>query len=205
MNRTNFEYASNLTGWTSNSLKTQVCPPKPNFKKSRNSNMFRQKQAEPRPKSGKTKLQTLANPGSSTEIELRTRPNPPKILNFEPMNWVRPNANTYFESQNFTWLASHILDQTYTVRSLLVIWLSCIDNGSIKEISTPRYLYNDEEGRKCILKQLDKFNHCDKVKKLSFLMYSFYSHSRRKSDEFVLEGMYCFILWHLRSGFFFLY
>ena len=87
---------------------------------------------------------------------------------------------------------SYILDQTYTVRSLLVIWLSCIDNGSIKDISTPRYLYNDEEGRKCILKKLDQFNHCDKVKQLSFLMYSFYSHSRKKSDEFVLQGTYTF-------------
>ena len=38
----------------------------------------------------------------------------------------------------------------------------------------------------------DQFNHCIKVKQLSFLMYSFYSHSRRKSDEFVLQGTYNF-------------
>ena len=48
----------------------------------------------PRPKSGKTELWTLPNPGSSTQIELQTHPNPPKIPNFEPTNWVRPNTNS---------------------------------------------------------------------------------------------------------------
>ena len=92
------------------------------------------------------------------------------------------------------------LDQTYTVRSLVVIWLSCVDNGTIKEISTPRYLYNDEEGRKRIINKLDNCHHCEKVRQISFLMYSFYSHLRsnvwkNKNDaEFILQGNFSFCL-----------
>ena len=44
-------------------------------------------------------------------------------------------------------------------------------------------MYNDEEGRKWILKKLGQFNSTAKVKKLSFFMYSFYSHLSTKSQE----------------------
>ena len=92
------------------------------------------------------------------------------------------------------------LDQTYTVRSLVVIWLSCVDNGTNKEISTPRYLYNDEEGRKRILNKLENCHHGEKIRQISFLMYSFYSHLRsnvwkNKNDaEFVLQGKYGYLV-----------
>ena len=109
------------------------------------------------------------------------------VLQFQPYLSELPK-----EIQNLMFkMAEKHLDQTYTVRSLVIIWLSCIDNGTIKEISTPRYLYNDEEGRKCILNKLSQCENCDKVKQLSFLMYSFYSHSknwRKKCDEFVMQG-----------------
>ena len=88
--------------------------------------------------------------------------------------------------------AERQLDQLYTIRTLLTIWWSCIDNGDAKEVSTPRYLYNDEEGRKWILKKLGTLNNNEKVTKLSFLMYSFYSHLSvkigHKQAEFLLEG-----------------
>ena len=35
-------------------------------------------------------------------------------------------------------MAEKNLDHSYTVRTLLMIWWSCIDNGNIKDISTPR-------------------------------------------------------------------
>jgi hypothetical protein len=67
----------------------------------------------------------------------------------------------------------------FKVQTLLAIWLSCLDQQSdISEISTPRYLYNDEEGRKCILRKLtglSKNNKTVKVKQLTFYMYSFYN------------------------------
>ena len=40
-------------------------------------------------------LRTLSNPGSPTKTELRTHPNPPKMPNSEPTNWVRPNTNQF--------------------------------------------------------------------------------------------------------------
>ena len=41
-------------------------------------------------------LRTLSNPGLPTKTELRTHPNPPKILNSEPTNWVRPNTKLHW-------------------------------------------------------------------------------------------------------------
>ena len=35
-------------------------------------------------------------------------------------------------------MAEKNLDHSYTVRTLLMIWWSCIDNGNIKDVSTPR-------------------------------------------------------------------
>ena len=35
-------------------------------------------------------------------------------------------------------MAEKSLDHSYTVRTLLMIWWSCIDNGNIKDISTAR-------------------------------------------------------------------
>ena len=98
--------------WTSNCFKldcsnfelfqTQVRLPKPNLEpfqtppKSPNIKPVQPEMVEPRSKSGKTKLRTLPNPGSSTKIELWTHLNSPKIPNFELMNWVwvRPKTTT---------------------------------------------------------------------------------------------------------------
>ena len=51
-------------------------------------------------------------------------------------------------------------------------------------------MYNDEEGRKWILKKLGNFKNTEKVKKLSFFMYSFYSHlsSKLNGPEFSFVG-----------------
>lgn len=88
--------------------------------------------------------------------------------------------------------AEKSLDQVYTVRTLLLIWMACVENGNIKEILTPRYLYNDEDGRKFILSKLGQFGQLstDKVDKLSFFMYSFYNHGKAgsKGFEFTLKG-----------------
>ena len=35
-------------------------------------------------------------------------------------------------------MAEKNLDHSYTVRTLLMIWWSCIDNGNMKDVSTPR-------------------------------------------------------------------
>ncbi len=93
-------------------------------------------------------------------------------------------------------MAEQNLDHTYSVRTLLSIWYLCVDSGDVNEICTPRYLYNDEEGRKLILKKMETMKHADKVSKLSFFMYSFYSHlsGRSKTSDcsagFLLEGWY---------------
>ena len=42
-------------------------------------------------------LRTLSNPGLPTKTELQTHPNPPKIPNSEPTNWVRPNTKMYLK------------------------------------------------------------------------------------------------------------
>ena len=58
-------------------------------------------------------------------------------------------------------------------------------------------MYNDEEGRKWILKKLGQFNSTAKVKKLSFFMYSFYSHLSTKSQEspeFSFVGKYQYVI-----------
>ena len=70
--------ASNLTGWTSNSLKPRfihlnwtlnpIKPPQKDWRL----NLFGQKQDEPRPKSGKTELRTILNPGVSIKTKLWT-------------------------------------------------------------------------------------------------------------------------------------
>lgn len=73
-------------------------------------------------------------------------------------------------------LAEKNLDHTYTIRTLLTIWCACIENAHHKEITTPRYLYNDEEGRKCILRKLGTLAQPEKINKVSLFMYSFYSH-----------------------------
>ena len=49
--------------------------------------------AEPRPKSGQTKLWTLSNPGLSTKTKLWAHPNPPKIQNSKSTIWVRLNTS----------------------------------------------------------------------------------------------------------------
>ena len=40
-------------------------------------------------------LQTLSNLGLPTKMELQTHPNPPKIQNSEPANWIWPNTNKH--------------------------------------------------------------------------------------------------------------
>ena len=87
------------------------------------------------------------------------------------------------------------LDHSYTVRTLLTVWWSCIDNGNTTEISTPRYLYNDDEGRKLVLTKLGTLQNTGKVSELSFFMYSFYRHLSckigQKGHEFFFEGNTC--------------
>ena len=39
------------------------------------------------------KLRTFPNTSSPTKTKLRTQPNPPKIPNSKPTNWVRPNTS----------------------------------------------------------------------------------------------------------------
>ena len=85
---------SNLIGRTSKSFEPRFIHQNRTFnpfeplQKAQTSNLFGQKQAEPRPKSGKTKLRTFPSPGSSNKTELQTYTNPPKILNFNSTNWV---------------------------------------------------------------------------------------------------------------------
>ena len=64
-----------------------------------NPSKIKEHSVEPNPQTGKVRLVPFPNPGSSTNIELRTSvvipgtdPNPPKIPNFKPTNWVRPNT-----------------------------------------------------------------------------------------------------------------
>ena len=56
------------------------------------------KDLRPGPKFRNIKLWTLLISGTSTKIKLRTHQNPPKILNFEPMNWVRLYTSIHFFS-----------------------------------------------------------------------------------------------------------
>ncbi len=88
--------------------------------------------------------------------------------------------------------AEKSLDQAYSVRCLMVIWMSCLDNvNNLKEVSTPRYLYNDSEARKMALEKLAELGRSSKrsgqVQCLSFFMYSFYTHSRNKQPLFELN------------------
>ena len=58
----------------------------------------------PRPNSRKTELQTLLNPGSFTKTQLQTHPNPPKIQNSKPMNWViKPNTSCLITPKALCW------------------------------------------------------------------------------------------------------
>lgn len=113
------------------------------------------------------------------------------LLNFKPSLSQLPRELQSLLLQS----AEKNLDQIYTARTLLVVWLSCVENGDTKEISTPRYLYNDEDGRKFILNKLGQFAEkaAEKVTRLSFLMYSFYNHSGatkigQMGAEFILKG-----------------
>ena len=92
------------------------------------------------------------------------------------------------------------LDFTHSVRSLLLIWISCVQNGQFDEIYTPKYLYNDDEARKCVLELLGQYNSCTKgkvgIRQLSFQMYNFYSHlcqvrnCHKSVFKFHIEGNY---------------
>lgn len=44
-------------------------------------------------------------------------------------------------------MAEKNLDHSYTVRTLLMIWWSCIDNGNIIDVSTPRQVLFDNSIR----------------------------------------------------------
>ena len=92
--------------------------------------------------------------------------------------------------------AEKSLDQAYSVRCLIVIWMSCLEHVTqLKEISTPRYLYNDDEARTMALEKLEELGQNDKrsnqLNCLSLFMYSFYTHSRLKKPIFELnDGLY---------------
>ena len=90
--------------------------------------------------------------------------------------------------------AEKSLDFTYSVVNLLVIWLSCVDNGCSAEISTPKYLYNLEEGRKWILKKLGQYQNVKVTRQLSLQMYGFYSHLctrvNKKACQYLVAGTF---------------
>ena len=76
--------------------------------------------------------------------------------------------------------AEHNLDFTYSVRTLLMIWTACMENpGFLDEINTPKYLYNDPEGRAWILKMLGQYQHKVTARRLSLQMYNFYNNSSK--------------------------
>ena len=89
--------------------------------------------------------------------------------------------------------AEKSLDFTYSVPNLLVIWIACVDNGCSSEISTPKYLYNLEEGRKWILKMLGQYQNVKVTRQLSLQMYSFYSHLctrvNKKTCQYLIAGI----------------
>ena len=93
--------------------------------------------------------------------------------------------------------AEKSLDFTYSVPNLLVIWIACVDNGCSSEISTPKYLYNLEEGRKWILKMLGQYQNVKVTRQLSLQMYSFYSHLctrvNKKTCQYLIAGIIKYI------------